>query len=113
MMVRIRNTPPLARTRSPPTVASFSKPCRAKSRVHPCARGGLARFLRSSTRVFFFLDIASLLGVRILSDFSEKLWQANLGGPQFLPRLLMGLFVSGIFLCGHRLLFEQRVGAVE
>src|SRR5262249_30619074 len=43
-----------ARTRSSPAVASSAKPCSWKPRVQPRCRGGLVRFLRRSTRTFFF-----------------------------------------------------------
>src|SRR5262245_51679215 len=54
MMVRRRDRSPLARTRSSPVVASSAKPCSWKPRVQPRCRGGLERFLRRSTRTFFF-----------------------------------------------------------
>src|SRR5579862_6406638 len=57
MMVRFRDKSPLARTRSWLSVASSAKPCSWKPLVQPCWRGGLERFLRRSTRIFFFLAI--------------------------------------------------------
>src|SRR5262249_44755265 len=54
MMVRLRESSPLARTRSWPGVVSSGSSSCWKLRVHCRCRGGLERFLRSSTRIFFF-----------------------------------------------------------
>src|SRR5262245_18085288 len=61
MMDRLRERSPLVRTRSPDWVAASAKPCCCSPLVQPRSRGGLERFFRSSTRVFFCFAIGGIV----------------------------------------------------